>query len=82
MRNNYPITEARRKLNHLVDSDQSFTLSRRGHLVAQVRVFAVAEFDQVKAQKAAERIARIGARAKPSKVRGATALVRAVRDGA
>lgn len=79
---NYPITEARRKLSHLVDSEQSFTLSRRGHLVAQVRVFAVAEFDQDKAQKAAARIARIGAHVKPSKARGATSLVRAVRDGA
>lgn len=79
---NVSITEARKGLSRLAQSDQAFTLTSRGQDVAQVRIFATAKFDPVKAKEAAERIFAIGARAKPSKKFGAIAMVRKVRDGA
>lgn len=76
------LTEARKDLSHLAQSEQSFRLTSRGHEVAQVRIFATAKFDPVKAAAAARRIAEIGAKAKPSRKYGASATVRKIRDGA
>ena len=75
------ITEAKKDLSHLARSEQSFRLTSRGNEVAQVRIFATAKFDPLKAATAARRIKELGAKVKPSKQHGAVALVRKVRDG-
>ncbi len=75
------ITDAKRDLSHLARSDQSLRLTSRGNEVAQVRIFATAKFDAVKAAEAARRIRAMGADVKPSKKYGAAALIRKVRDG-
>lgn len=75
------ITEAKKDLSHLARSEQTFRLTSRGNEVAQVRIFATAKFDPVKAAAAAARIRELGAMVKPSKKYGAVALVRKVRDG-
>ncbi len=75
------ITEAKKDLSHLARSEQSFTLTSRGHDVAQVRIFAIAKFDPIKAAAAAKRIKELGANVKPSKKYGASATIRKIRDG-
>ena len=49
--------------------------------MAQVRIFAIAKFDPIKAAAAAKRIKELGANVKPSKKYGAAATIRKIRDG-
>lgn len=74
------MSEVRRRLPELAHSSETFTLTNRGHNVATVRVFAQASFDPVKAKEAAQRIAALAAKVKPSKRNGATAIIRSIRD--
>ena len=75
------ITEAKKGLARLVETEQTVTLTRRGQEVGHVRFFATAAFDPAKASAAAKRIRELGANVKPSSKYGAAALVRKVRDG-
>ena len=75
------ITEAKKDLSHLARSEHSFRLTSRGNEVAQVRIFATAKFDPLKAAAAAKRIKELGANVKPSRKHGAVAVIRQIRDG-
>ena len=75
------ITEAKKGLARLVETEQTVTLTRRGQEVGHVRFFATAAFDAAKASAAAKRIRELGANIKPSSKYGAAALGRKGRDG-
>jgi hypothetical protein len=75
------ITEAKKGLGHLAESEQSFRLTSRGHEMATFRVFVQPKFDQDKARELFDKF-KASRTVKPKLQMGATASVRALRDGA
>lgn len=74
------MTKARRELARLCQSPETFSLTNRGNEVAMLRVFAKSKFDPEKAKAAGLRILEISKSIKPSRAKGATQLVRELRD--
>ena len=76
---NLSITEAKKELSHLAQSEQTFRLTNRGQEVSTFRVFVQPKFEPVKAKEAFEKLKAIRS-AQPSKTQGATASVRRLRN--
>lgn len=74
------MTKARRELASISQSPDTYHLTSRGQEVATLRVFAKVKFDPEKAKEAGERMLAISRSIKPTRAKGATALVRELRD--
>lgn len=74
------MTRARRDLAHISQSPDTYQLTSRGQEVATLRVFAKVSFDPAKAKAAGQRMLAASRSVKPSRAKGATALVRELRD--
>ena len=75
------ITEAKKDLSHLAQSEQSFHLTNRGQQMASFTVFMQPKFDPEKARELFDKFKACRTMT-PSAKAGATASVRALRDGA
>lgn len=74
------MTKARRELAAICQTPDTYNLTSRGSEVATLRVFAKVKFDPEKAKAAGDRMLAISRSIKPSRAKGATELVRELRD--
>lgn len=74
------ITEAKRKLSRLAQTQEPVQLTMRGQPLGVLRIYAEPKRDPEAERAAFERLKRLAATCKPSKKHGATRAVRELRD--